>query len=46
MSGTPENSVTAEASSETLTSGEDVWNFAFGSNLCPDKRVVRANLRI
>ena len=46
MSGTPENSVTAEASSETPTSGEDVWNFAFGSNLCPDKRVDRANLRI
>ena len=36
----------AEVSNETPVSGESVWNFAFGSNLCPEKRVNRANLRI
>ena len=46
MGGTPENSVMAEESNETPASGESVWNFAFGSNLCPEKRGNRANLQI
>lgn len=46
MSRNPEDKVTAEDGKAAPTPEGHVWNFAFGSNLCPEKRVNRANLQI
>ena len=38
--------MTAEDGKAAPTPEGHVWNFAFGSNLCPEKGVNRANLQI